>query len=194
MISLTTVQKELPSLASLTRFEPKNFLREIPRDEEKLKDAITQAEAFLARAKTLEMGDFSVLIFLHGYLGNAWRVMGETERAIRHLLKALEIARAKGEKGGVIRSLIRLGEAYKYHGQHETGLRCFAEAEALAESDEFSMYRDFICQHRGKCLMEMGRMEEALSELQRALMMRRAKGDAELIRSTEEAIKLVNRC
>jgi tetratricopeptide (TPR) repeat protein len=64
----------------------------------------------------------------------------------------------------------------------------FRAAFALTLSGAASDYEDFALQHLGKCLVEMGRVDEAIACFDRALILRWMKADPELIASTEEAL------
>lgn len=54
-------------------------------------------------------------------------------------------------------------------------------------------FLEFALQHKGKCLMEMGRLDEAEIEFIKAFKLRKFKGDIALINSTEKALELVKR-
>jgi tetratricopeptide (TPR) repeat protein len=122
---------------------------------------------------------------LHGYLGNAARLLGRDEEAIRELGRSLELADELDDARALTTAAIRLGEAH----------RCFdrlAEAEAwLRPAVEGPRdLRDFALQHLGKTLLDAGRTDEALQALEAALELRLAKGDASLAASTQQALAL----
>lgn len=47
-------------------------------------------------------------------------------------------------------------------------------------------------QHKGKCLLELGRIAEAQQCFKEALELRELKGDVSLIESTEQALNLTS--
>jgi tetratricopeptide (TPR) repeat protein len=59
--------------------------------------------------------------------------------------------------------------------------------EALTAPDPD--YEHFVLQHLGKTLLDQGRPGEAAAYLERALELRQATGDTELIRSTQSALE-----
>src|SRR5699024_12286139 len=63
----------------------------------------------------------------------------------------------------------------------------------MCEVNKMDEYVDFALQHKGKCLMELARLNDAEACFVKALALRNAKGDAALMDSTEQAIDLVRR-
>lgn len=183
----------LPDLTELTYFDPDQYLREKPKDRILLQQAIARAETFLQEIKaTHEEVDPVYLLYLYGYLGNGYRVLDQAETAIRFLDEALQLVRLIGDVGAEVRTLIRLGEAYKYHHQHEQALQLFSSVQTLCQRPELNQYLDFVYQHQGKCLMEMKRYDESFTLFEKALAIRQKKGVHSLIQSTEKAIRLVS--
>lgn len=128
--------------------------------------------------------------FLLGTLGNLNRIIGVPEKAITHLTESLAIARETKDVPREIAALIRLGEAVKYALRQNEALALFDEALEKGEG-EAHKYMDFALQHKGKCLLELERYEEAENSFLEALRLRKEKGDQPLIDSTQLAIDFV---
>jgi tetratricopeptide (TPR) repeat protein len=155
-------------------------LRQVPGDPGSVEQAIE-----LARAELAATSDPREQCRLHGYLGNAARLLGRDEEAIAELGEGLTLAEGVGDERAVTTARIRLGEAH----------RCFdrlAEAEAclrVALGGPAGL-RDFALQHLGKTLLDAGRTAEAAQALEAALELRLAKGDLALVASTEQALAI----
>jgi len=104
------------------------------------------------------------------------------------LTEAVTLARTLGDRRREAANLIRLATARQYGGQHAEAEAIFREALALTETGDAADYEDFALQHLGKCLVETGRVAEAMLCFDRALVLRWMKADAELIASTEQAL------
>ena len=85
---------------------------------------------------------------------------------------------------------MRLAEARKYNGEHSIAEKLLRKALFWTNAEEFSTYRDFALQHLGKCRLEQGAVDDAISLLEEALKLRLKKGDTELINSTERALDM----
>jgi len=90
-------------------------------------------------------------------------------------------------------TLIRLGEALKYNKKHYEALEYFDKALNKFKEDKINNHLDFAFQHIGKCLMELGRLDEAEKNFIEAYKLRELKGDTSLIKSTKQALCLVKR-
>ena len=167
----------LPDLGELGAWDER--LRQVPTDAEAVAGAVE-----LARAELAATVDVREQCRLHGYLGNAARLLGREDEALRELGRSLELADHLGDERARTVATIRIGEA----------LRCFdrldeAEArlrDALAGPAEL---RHFALQHLGKTLLDLGRTGEAVEVLESALELRRAAGDESLVASTRLALE-----
>ena len=158
---------QLPDLASLARQDER--LRDVAIDRPAVERALAEAERRLAAGETT---------LLHTYAGQAARLLGRNESAISHLSRALDLEPSPQAR-------IRLGEAYRCADRYD---EAFAElATALSEARD-TPHEDFALQHLGKALLDSGRAREAVEALAAALELRRAKGDPDLIESTERAL------
>ncbi|WP_342601186.1 hypothetical protein MHB48_09415 [Psychrobacillus sp. FSL H8-0483] len=76
----------------------------------------------------------------------------------------------------------------KYDNKHEEALEKFNHALIKCYANE-NAYLDFAFQHKGKCLLELSRVEEAIICFREALELRKLKCNSLLISSTEQAIE-----
>ena len=167
----------LPDLGELGDWDER--LRQVPTDEKVVADAIELAHAELAGT-----ADLREQCRLHGYLGNAARMLGREDEALRELGRSLELADRLGDERARTVAAIRIGEAQ----------RCFdrldeAEATLRGALEGAPELRHFALQHLGKTLLDLGRTGEALEALQSALELRLAVGDESLVASTRLALE-----
>ncbi|SDI89727.1 tetratricopeptide repeat protein [Natribacillus halophilus] len=184
-MNLAAIKEQLSSLQDIIYFDRNDYLREKTADPVQLKQFIVEIEQLLER----DIVDTDELFFLYGTIGNLHRIYGQPQTAVYYLELGLDLA---GDESKEIAANIRLGEALKYDHKHSEALAKFNEA--LAKCHEFGLdkYEDFALQHKGKCLLELGRSAEALGCFKKALELRKTKGDSSLIKSTQQAIELVN--
>lgn len=180
-MDIQTVKEELAALTETIYFDEQNFLREQSSDSLQLRRVIDLAEQAV---KSNEDEHF----FLYGTLGNLYRILGEPKMAIHYLkLNLLDAENSRSARREIV-TLIRLGEALKYDGRHEVAMEMFNRASLRCEETDDSIYSDFVLQHKGKCLLEMHKVNEAMECFQEALTLRMEKGDVALIHSTERAL------
>lgn len=163
---------------------PKPFLRHYADDALTVAEAIRDQQRDLGAA--LEAGDREAELAIRGPLSENYRAIGRLSEAVAHGEAALATARELGKAKAVASNAIRLATAYQYAGRHDEALALFEEASALTR--RLGVLHDFALQHMGKCLAELGRIEEARACFTEALALRRARGDGALIASTEEAL------
>jgi tetratricopeptide (TPR) repeat protein len=184
---LTNFKNILSSLNTIIYFDDNQFLREKTRDAVKLRQYIDEANKLLKKGTLDEEEEY----FVRGTLGNLYRINGEPQTAINHLTICLNFAKEVQEISKEIVSLIRLGEALKYNNEHYEALNKFSQALEKCQSNNIDNYIDFVQQHKGKCLMELTRLDEAEECFLEALRLRKQKEDVELINSTQKAINLL---
>lgn len=144
-------------------------------------------------AQATASGDQAARLSLVGRVGELSYLLGDYQTAIPLLEEAVAGARQPGARRLEVVHCIRLAMAYQYAGRHEEAEPLFRRAIALAREAEGTDRLDFALQHFGKCLVEMGRPDEAIICFEEALVLRRAKGEAGLIASTEQALAAVRR-
>jgi HTH-type transcriptional regulator, pleiotropic regulator of extracellular virulence genes len=182
----------LPDLERLSRYDA--ALRQEPADRPALDCAAHEATARLAAAA--QAGDRPAELTLLGYLGNALRILGRTDEAADLLGRAVTLARRLEDGRAEVANLIRQGEAIRYGGDLPGAERLYRAvltrvlAAPNGPPQGLGRYEDFALQHLGKCRLEQGDAAEAIACFERALAIRRLKGDASLIASTEAALRL----
>jgi len=162
------------------------FLRDSRSENPAFWEAYGEGRAELDRIRA--EGPTENLLRLLGALGSYARVLHRLDEAIDFLTEALELSRFLDKKSFEAANLIRLGTAYQYAGQAHQAEVLFKQALDLTEEPEAASYRDFAWQHLGKLLVEEGLFQEGRHCLEVALKIRIAKGDAELIHSTQSAL------
>src|SRR5699024_11912919 len=86
---------------------------------------------------------------------------GQPQKAIQYLTDCLKIAvEVKNIRKEII-TLIRLGEALKYNGLHQRAIELFNKELDLCKTHNIDEYEDLIWQNKGKCQMELERLNEA---------------------------------
>lgn len=166
-------------------FDKNEYLREKTSNPLKLKQVISQAKYLLKNSNASDTN------FLYGILGNLYRIKGQPQKAMTYLTFCLDQAVEEGHPTKEVVSLIRLGEALKYDNNQQMALNYFNRALEICETHKIDEYLDFALQHKGKCLLELAKLNESLECFQIALTIRRRKRNHSLIESTEQAIKLV---
>lgn len=183
-MSLLIFKEQLTSISEDIYFDEGEFLREKTTDPDRLLGLIRYGDGLLRKENTSEE-----IYFLHGTLGNLYRIYGKPEKAILHLMKSLKLAESEKDIKKQTASLIRLGEAQKYSGKREGALELFNKAYTKAVHEGAAEYIDFALQHKGKCLLEMGQAENAMKCFSEALNIRLEKKEPSLIQSTRQAIQ-----
>ena len=179
-------KNSLSSVNEFIYFDSNDYLREKTSNPLGLKKLIADAEYLLK----IGIGE-SDKYFLNGTVGNLYRICGEPQKALDYLNSCLCFALEEGDIKKETVTLIRLGEALKYDEKHDEALELFEEALKKCKDNKLDTYLDFALQHKGKCLMEMGRLDEAEISFIKAFKLREFKGDTTLIDSTKKALELV---
>jgi HTH-type transcriptional regulator, pleiotropic regulator of extracellular virulence genes len=179
---LTVPPHALPDLAALATFDER--LREVASEPAEVEAALAVARIALDRAEKRDRG------WLLGYIGNAERMLGRPFDASHHFRESLELATSSGDARGRAVALIRLAEAQRCAEESAEGERSARAALAVIDADPgLTELRDFALQHLGKCLVELGRRDEAIAVLQEALALREAKEAADLVASSRLALE-----
>jgi tetratricopeptide (TPR) repeat protein len=176
----------LPDLRELIMFD--STLREVAKDSAELTLAIHQAQKELEKAEA--DNNESDITFLLGYLGNACRVANLLSDSIQYLERAVFRSKTMEDRKGELVNTIRLAEARKYNGQYAIAEDILRSVLDWTNDNGLSTYKDFVLQHLAKCRLEQGAVDDAISMLESALELRIAKGNDELIRSTQLALQM----
>jgi tetratricopeptide (TPR) repeat protein len=165
----------LPDLDDLARWDER--LRQVAADR-----AGVEAAAAAAREQLASAADTRERARLHGFLGNAARMLGHDSEAVEELECSLALATELGDPDLAAVATIRLAEAHRCFDRFERA------EELLRSALELGPRRDFALQHLGKTLVDAGRTAEGVALLEEALELRLAAGDAELVSSTRLAL------
>jgi tetratricopeptide (TPR) repeat protein len=124
-------------------------------------------------------------------IGSNYTNLWQEERAVPILERALALAQQVGNNRIEIINLISLATAQQYCGNRDLAETLFQEAlQKMQEYNQLS-YEDVALHHLGRCLVEQGKLSEALTCFERALVLRKEKGDRLFIASTQRAIDAV---
>lgn len=184
----SNLKARLTSLNYLIYFDTNDHLREKTEDKSKINELIIEALESLKNPI-----DKNEEYLIKGMLGNLYRIIENPTKAIYFLDWCLLYATTNNYITKEISTLIRLGEAMKYNSEHEEALNIFNRALEKSLSTDNKILLDFILQHKGKCLMELNKIDEAWDCLTKALIIREKKNDKELMSSTREALDYLSR-
>ncbi|MBM0066466.1 tetratricopeptide repeat protein [Alkalicoccobacillus gibsonii] len=181
-----TLQDEVTALQSFIRFDENHFMRERCSDPQRLEDVIQTGEECL---RSLDSGEKSenVRDIVYGIVGNLYRINNQPAQAIELLERCVTRATEMNDFKRKAISFIRLAEAFKYADMHDLALETFDQAEEICHAHSLENILEFVLQHKGKCLAEMGKLTEARASLDEALEIRIRKQDPSLIESTKLA-------
>ncbi|WP_391205464.1 hypothetical protein [Psychrobacillus sp. L4] len=187
-MDLTNLKEELSLIKDDIFFDPSQYLREKTSNPSKIKQVIIKAEKLLELINEDKLNRKEEKYFLYGTLGNLYRIYDKPKIAIRYLELSLRYSIDEKNCNREIISLIRLGEALKYDNKLDKSLEIFDEALIKSTISASNSYKDFALQHKGKCLLELKRVEEAIKCFQEAVMLRIEKNNQSLIVSTLHAL------
>ena len=125
------------------------------------------------------------------WIGVGLLALGQHGEARVFLRRSLELAAAARRTKAEVATGLNLGDAHRYAGDAEAAEACYRSALATAR-DGCPELLDFALQHFGKHLMERGDLTGARTHLREARRLRIAKGDAELLGSTQAALDRVD--
>lgn len=151
--------------------------RMVPGDRDRLTTLVNSARA-------QDPADYTTM----RALGVGLLLLGEHGDAIDHLNRALDLADTSGRR---IAASINLADAYRYSGDMAASETLCREMVDLARKEVPEMV-SFALQHLGRTLIDLGRRQEAREVLHEALALRMAKGDPELIASSQAALRLLD--
>lgn len=186
-MNIANLKSDLVRLNAFIYFDDNDYLREKCSNDKLLREILIKFEIAIESVLIEESELPADKLFLYGNIGNLYRLVGNTDLAIKSLQKAIEISDEKRQ----ISNLIRLGEALKYDGQHEQALKKFKKAIDICATNNGSDLLDFAYQHKGKCLLELGQRSLALGYFEKAMELRLVKAEQPLIESTRRAINFI---
>ncbi|MFI7611398.1 tetratricopeptide repeat protein [Nonomuraea terrae] len=160
-------------------------LRMVPVDSERYAAAVEQMKADLERLGGA--AEPSAVFKLLRAIGSGLVVLRACGEAVSYLERALAVA--GDDPGRRTAVLINLADAHRYADDFDRAEPLNLEALDLAPA----RLRDFALQHLAKLRIDQKRFREAELLLLEALERRRAKGDAELISSTELTLRRCRR-
>ncbi|MFF4815050.1 tetratricopeptide repeat protein [Kitasatospora sp. NPDC001309] len=163
-------------------------LRMVPTDRNELTAAVGRLREEL---RTLPEGSDSARTrVLTRWIGIAQMCLGNHDEARTFLRQSLDLAAAIGNSRAVVATGLNLGDAHRYAGDAQSADALYRSALSTARGQHPELL-DYALQHTGKHLMERGDLVGAQGHLQEALRLRIAKGDAELVESTQAALDRV---
>jgi tetratricopeptide (TPR) repeat protein len=161
-------------------------LHEVPNNPSDMKKAIEWLKQRLGEEKA-----WQERLSLLGAIGSFSRILREFSQAEGALLSAITVAEENNNPKGILVNKIRLAHVYQWRSAFEKSNKIFKGLlEQAAKEAGVAEYLDFIYQHAGKNLFDQKDYEHAILFFEKALNIRKNKGDAELIRSTEQAIQV----
>ena len=163
-----------------------SFQRDEPQDVDEVRAQVERdAEALPSMSAPI---DAHRRVRLLGRVGAGLRLLGRFDESARSLGEAVELARHLGDTELEIANLIRLATSVQYAGRHDEARVMLDAVLRRCASGQAPGYEDFALQHLGKLLVEQGKVGEAIPLFERALTLRRRKGDGQLVASTARAL------
>jgi len=166
-------------------------LREAPKSYDEMKKGI----AFL-KTKIEETEDELELASMYSLIGGYSRILLELDESEKYLNLSLEIYEKQQFKIQAFAVKIRLATTYLWKEQFTKADAFFISAIKICEkshNEKIKDYLDFVLQHYGKSKFEQKCYNEANELFIRAMEMRAAKGNIELMESTQQALTIVNK-
>ncbi|MFB7669736.1 tetratricopeptide repeat protein [Kitasatospora sp. NPDC056138] len=163
-------------------------LRMVPTGRNELTAAVARLREEL---RTLPEGsDPARTRVLTRWIGIGQLSLGNHDEARTFLRQSLDLAATIGNSRAVVATGLNLGDAHRYAGDAQSADALYRSALSTARNQHPELV-DFALQHTGKHLMERGDLAGAQAHLREALRLRIAKGDAELVKSTQAALDRV---
>jgi CHAT domain-containing protein/Tfp pilus assembly protein PilF len=119
--------------------------------------------------------------------GRAYNLLGEPEKALASYKKALEFARALGDRGTEARTLNNLGVLHREIGEFREALATFGQALAIFQQTGRRRWQAHVLNNFGAAYQTLGQLDQALIHYHQALDLWR-----EIENPRSEATTLVN--
>lgn len=173
-------------------------LQEVPVAPDDMRRAVSALEAQVAQEQ-----DLYERMKLWGTLGTYCRLLRHLGQAEIYIYSALTAANALRDKRGQVVNLLRLAHVYQWQGRYALADRLFEQIIFICEiakdtlspksTNPLGGYLDFAYQHMGKSKFDQGDYARAAKFFQRALNIRKEKGDPDLIASSALALEAARR-
>jgi tetratricopeptide (TPR) repeat protein len=164
------------------------FRRAVPPDRGAFLSYVETRRAALAQVRA--NGDERALIDAAGELGSVlFMLEGREAESAALLEEALALSRKHGDRATEIDGLLGLATARQYLGEREAAMALFEDGLALVAQTGIAAQENFLLHHMGRCLVEMGRIDEARDAFEKALVLRLAIGNPRFIASTQGALE-----
>ncbi len=172
-------------------------LLEIPEDPSSMSDYCQQNMLWLEKAMKLPEKDWDVqqIVTVLGRTAAFLKILRDLDGALELIETALALIEQYdlGPKQFVIQSL-RWADILRYRSEFGEAEEVFEEIlEVCKKIKVVSDYKDFAYQHLGKLNFDLEDYDLALDYFEKALKLRKKKGDPALIESTELAISLTQK-
>lgn len=160
-----------------------------------LRDEVVDRDAWAAYVDSLRQTEPATdreRVIRLSQLGEALRCHPDhVEESVDLQRRALELCEQLDHPRRLSIVQLRLAISLQYADRHEEALPWFDAAERTIRIHRLKRLRDFVEQHRGKCLAETGRPEEAAASIREALRLRKSRRhpDPDLVESSERALR-----
>ncbi|MEC4813432.1 MAG: tetratricopeptide repeat protein [Scytonema sp. PMC 1069.18] len=150
---------------------------------------VQKAVEWLQSQLTNNANDTHKKIEILGLIGVYSRMLRDFSTARHALSSAIELSESIGSLPHKTVNLIRLAHVYQWQKQFSLSETLFEEVFAYCSNySELEPYIDFAYQHFGKCKFDQAQYKEAQYCFEKALEIRKSKGDHFLIESTQLAL------
>lgn len=164
-------------------------LRDLAEDQDEMKKGIEYLKQQLSEEK-----DDLKRAALMSHLGVYCRILNDYANSEEFFIKAIELYREKDHEARAFAVRLRLAHTYHWKEQYTKSDEIFLKSlEKIKKSSDknITKYKDYILQHFGKSKFDRQMYKDALNMFLEALELRLAKGDLDLIESTQMAIDRV---
>src|SRR5688572_5826593 len=129
-------------------------------------------------------------VTLMGRIGQALILRDrDLNTAQKILAKGVSLAKRHRLFRHEVANRIRLAIALQHSFKHRVALEHFDQAMRTISEKRIRGYKDYVLQHKGKCLAEIEQFNKAAACLQEALRIRKRRGNQSLTKSTIAALQ-----
>lgn len=163
-------------------------LREVPEDSEQMRKGLEWLQDKLVELGPEDAGKAAGLLTqIAGYA----RIMGDFPLSEKCFKDSIRVFEEAGKTELVFLNKLRMAVLYQHMKNYTKSSEIYTGAIKFiraSKSAKVQNYLDFALQHYGKQLYEQKRFKDALDHFMEAYELRLAKGDLDLMSSTEIAI------